>query len=599
MMGMLLRKRRLLALGSGFASIAAASLSIPLSAQTQKPNVLMLVLDQLRADQLHCFGNPRETSPNIDSLADSGVIFTRFNTVAPWTSPSFASLHTSLYPSRHGVTLFWRPGMPLLNKDIPTLAKNMQAAGYYTTAFVNNSLAGYPLTGSGFDEYYERSEYAPDITQRSSGQAQENVAATTASQVLQWLKTHHDSKQPFFLYVHFLEPHSPYNPPPEDDIFKSGPYSFMTDTGYDLVKGALLRLAANGDQDAIQRLYQLYDGKIHNVDRYVGTILGYLKQLGLEQNTYILLTSDHGELLYSHPNDYLTFDHRSLYDSDLHIPLIVAGPGIPQGKKIEALASNVDTAPTVLDLAGASALSDAEGHSLTPLIQGKVASINKYLYAGEDDEIPAREVRDDRYKLIRNLWTGKEQLFDMQADPGELHNVAAEDPDKVHELDARLDAWMKANEPTPEVQRARWKVYTQPDKSVILDDVTIGARFLISPCTEWQSDEDPASGNYDGSSFWTQSGSGSRKAIWRGDNPLIGNYRVSVYVGRPKVGTLATNAPYKVITAEGSKTILLNLQNDPGTWKSLGTFKDPRYVELTNDANGIVVADAVKFDRID
>ena len=599
MISMLPRRRRRLALGSTFTLIAAAFVSMPLFAQTQKPNILVLVLDQLRADQLHCYGNPRETSPHIDMLAGSGVMFTRFNTVAPWTSPSFASLHTSLFPSRHGVTLFWKPGMPLLNKDIPTLAENMQKAGYYTTAFVNNSLAGYPLTGSGFDEYYERSESAPDITRRSSGPAGEDVPATTTNQVLRWLDSHHGGKQPFFLYVHFLEPHSPYNPPSQDDIFKSGPYSFMTDTGYDFIKGALLRLAANGDQNAIQRLYQLYDGKIHHIDRYVGAILNHLKELGLDQNIYILLTSDHGELLYSHPKDYLTFDHRSLYDADLHVPLIVAGPGLPKGKSIEALASNIDTAPTILDLAGARPLSDAEGHSLVPLIQGKVASVNNYLYAGEDDEIPVREVRDVRYKLIRNLWTGKEQLFDMQTDPGELHNVAADNPQEVHALDPRLDDWMKVNEPTPEVQRERWKIYTQPEKTLTVDDVTIGARFLISPCSDWHSDESPASGNYDGSSFWTENGNGSRKAIWRGDNPLLGSYDISVYVGQPKVGMLATNAPYKVVTAEGSKTVTLNLKDSPGTWKSLGTFKDPRYVELTNDANGIVVADAVKFDRVE
>lgn len=565
----------------------------------KKPNVVVIVLDQLRADQLHCYGNPRDTSPNIDQLAASGALFTRFNTVAPWTSPSFSSLHTSLYPSRHGVTLFWRPGMPLLNKDIPTLAENLQAAGYYTTAFVNNSLAGYPLTGSGFDEYYERSESALDITIRTSAPAREDVAATTEKQVLQWLGAHHEGTQPFFLYVHFMEPHSPYNPPPEDDIFKSGPYSFMKDTGYDLVGGALLRLATNGDQDAIQRLYQLYDGKIHHVDRYVGDILNQLKQYQLDKNTYIVLTSDHGELLYSHPEDFLTFDHRSLYDADLHVPLIIAGPGIPQGEKIESLASNVDTAPTILDLVGAAPLNDAEGHSLAPVLQGKVPSINKYLYAEEDVEIPLRSVRDVRYKLIRSLWTGKEQLFDMQTDPGELHDVAANNPAEVQELEARLNAWMKVNEPTPEIQQTRWKIYTQPEKTVIVDDVTTGARFLISPCAEWHSDENPGSGNYDGSSFWTEAGSGSKKAIWRGDNPLLGTYKISVYVGRPKVGTLATNAPYKVVTADGSKTVLLDLKDDPGTWKSLGTFKDPRYVELSDDANGVVVADAVKFDRLD
>ena len=107
-----------------------------------------------------------------------------------------------------------------------------------------------------------------------------------------------------------------------------------------------------GDQKAIERLYQLYDGKIHFIDRYVGEILDRVRALGLEENTLVVLTSDHGELLYSHPSDYLTFDHRSLYDAVLHIPMIMAGPGVPRERVIDGLGSNVDTAPTVLELAG-------------------------------------------------------------------------------------------------------------------------------------------------------------------------------------------------------------------------------------------------------
>ena len=93
---------------------------------------------------------------------------------------------------------------------------------------------------------------------------------TPRPDVLAWLDDHHDSGQPFFLYVHLLEPHSPYNPPPEDDLFKSDAYPYLTNDGYDLVRGGLFRLAVNGDEKAVERLYQLYDGKIHYVDRYAG-----------------------------------------------------------------------------------------------------------------------------------------------------------------------------------------------------------------------------------------------------------------------------------------------------------------------------------------
>jgi arylsulfatase len=576
-----------------FAGLAAS----PLNAQNAKPNVVVLVLDQLRADELHCYGNPRPTSPNIDKLASRGVILSHFFTVAPWTSPSFGTLHTSLYPSKHGVTLFWTPGMPLLDKDIPTLAESFNNGGYRTAAFVDNSLGGKPLMGEGFDDFADGSAAAPDITQRAAG-VKIGAPYTTAN-VLAWLDSHHADSQPFFLYVHLLEPHSPYNPPPQDDLFKSDAYPNLTNDGYDFARAGLLRLATNGDQKAVERLYQLYDGKIHYVDGYVGQILDRLKSLGLEDNTYVLLTSDHGELLYSHPDDFLTFDHRSLYDNVLHIPLIVAGPGIPQGQVNPALASNIDTAPTLLDLAGAPALGDAEGHSLAPLIEGKVKSVNDYVFGEEDIEIPERSVRSSEYKLIRNLWTGDEQLFALKSDPGELHDVAKENPEIVKQLDGQLQAWTRVNQPSPEVQLRRWKIYTEQLKVVTVDDIGIGAAFLIRPRQDWHSDENPTSGNYGGTSFWTEGGDGSRTALWRGDSPLVGKYKVYVYTGAPKIGPLATNAQFKIVAEHETQTVTLNLQQKAGEWRLLGTFDNPRFVELSNAANGIVVADAVRFERID
>ena len=577
--------------------LGAAVLAPQLYGQASRPNVIVLVLDQLRADQLHCYGNPRNTSPNIDKLAGRGALLSHYYTVAPWTSPSFAALHTSLYPSKSGITLFWVPGVPLLNKDTPTLAESFQAAGYFTGAFVNNSLAGKPLTGAGFDEFTEDSSPAQDVTLRWSEENDE--ASITTNRVLSWIDKHGVSPQPFFLYVHFMEPHSPYDPPKQDDLFQSGPYANVSNTGYDLVNGGLFRLATNGDEKAVQRLYELYDGKIHHIDRYVGEILDHLHAMGLDGNTYVLLTSDHGELLFSHPEDFLTFDHRSLYDAVLHIPLIVAGPGVPSGVVRQGLGSNIDTAPTLLGLAGLPALGGAEGHSLVSMIDNGTPSLNRFLFAEEDITVPLRSVRDDDHKLIRNLWTGQEQLFDLKSDPEELHDISHPEPGVLEPLHLALDGWMKANEPSREVQLRRWKIYTQYQDVVTVDDVTTGAKFSIRPRQAWHSDVNPTSGNFDGGSYWTERGDGTRVALWRGDSPLVGKYRISVYIGDPQVGELATNAAFKVVTESVAQTIKVNLREGANTWRSLGTFENPRYVELTNAADGIVVADAVRFQRID
>jgi arylsulfatase len=130
----------------------------------------------------------------------------------------------------------------------------------------------------------------------------------TTRLALDWLNRH--KSENFFLYIHFFEPHSPYDPPPADDLFRSDAYPYLHDTGHDIEHAPAQRLAMLGDQKAIERLYQLYDGKIHYIDRYVGQILDFLRSSGLEYHSLVVLTSDHGELLFSHPEDLP--DGRSL-----------------------------------------------------------------------------------------------------------------------------------------------------------------------------------------------------------------------------------------------------------------------------------------------
>lgn len=286
-----------------------------------------------------------------------------------------------------------------------------------------------------------------------------------------------------------------------------------------------------GDHKAIERLYQVYDGKIHFVDRYVGQILNHLQTLGLRDNTLAFLTSD--------------------YDTDLHVPFIAAGPGIPEGKAIPGLSSNVDSAPTILSLAELPPLSHAEGHSLKPMIDGDTESLNQYVYADEDVAIPMRSVRDLHYNLVLNLWMGKEQFFGEEQDPKELTNAAAKHPDIVKELDLKLRA-----------------------------------------CTS------SASGNFAGGCFWTEQGDGSRTAVWCNDDPMIGNCEVSIYSDHPVIGRLATNAPFTIMTASGQQTVCVNFNNSAGQWHLLGTVENPRYVKETNAANGAIVVDAVRFTRL-
>lgn len=565
----------------------------------ERKNVILLVLDQLRADRLSSYGNPHETSPNIDRLAARGVRFARYYSVSPWTAPSYATLMTSLYPSRHGVTLFWQPGMPLIDKDLPMLAQVFREHGYHTTAFVNNGLAGYGMTGRGFDEYYEGqwAAQATNITERAGGGVGDTYKApATMARVLPWLNAHRSD--PFFLWVLFFEPHSPFDPPPEHDIFKSNAYPYLFDTGYDITRAPLKRLGMLGDKAAIERLYQLYDGKVHYIDSYVGQLSDYLQKLGLAEKTLIFVTSDHGELMFTHPEDYLTSDHRGPYDPVLHIPFIAVGPGVPEGKVIDGIASNLDSAPTILDLADLPPLPGAQGLSLVPSMNGKMYLTDRYVYSEEDTAIPWRYVRNDRYKLIFNLWTLEKRLFDLEKDPEEKVDVAAGKPEVFRDLDARLKKWMQENQPPAEKQKARWRIYGHTEKTLTVDDQTIGGRLLLTG-TGWHSDTSPGSGNFEGGCFWTEPGAGNRSAVWRGDNPLLGPYRIYIYYGSPSVGRLATNATFVVKTENGESKIRVNFNQNAAQWNLLGTFDNPRTVTVTNAADGNIVVDAVKFERLE
>jgi arylsulfatase A-like enzyme len=588
---------------------------------SKKPNVIVILLDQLQADRLHRYGNPHETSPNIDRLAEQGVRFSHYYSAAPWTAPSDASLMTSLYPSRHGVSVFWGGGdsKQVLNNQIPTLAQVFQSHGYQTAAFVNNSVGGKPVTGRGFNEYYENAALAENVVERLPTPNGALRAPATAEKAISWLNT--NQSKPFFLWVLLLEPHSPYNPPPADDIFKSDAYPNLSDDGYDIRSAPLLRLAMLGDSKAIERLYQLYDGKLHYVDRYVGQILDQVKKLGLDKNTIVVLTSDHGELMFSHPKDYLTADHVSLYDPTVHVPLIISGPDLPHGKVIDGAGVNIDTSQTILNLAGLPQLPNADGKSLVPLIQGTKTSIHDYIFGEEDIVVQTRSVRDSQYKLIYDLRDRTKQLFDLQSDPTEQADISGQNPAVTQSLLDQLEKQFHVSQSPSAEQIAQWKLYSHratraagPSKSLVIDDQTVLGMFQLTG-SGWHSDVSSTSANYDGGEvgitdqlpkpnsvagcFWTESGDGSRTAIWRQQNPHVGTYKVYVYYGHPQIGKLASNAVFSIVTDDGLKTVNVNFNQGQGAWQLLGSFNSPRSVSVSNNADGAIIADAVKYEQLE
>lgn len=581
-------------------------------AEGRKPNIILISLDQLDAGRLHTYGNPRQTSPNLDRLAAEGVRLQNFYAASPWTTPSYGAIMTSQYPSRHGATLFHPPGIPGLKPDAAPLAEIFQAAGYKTAAFVNNSVAGPFLTGRGFAEYDEGQRRPVTITERpdyvasqkpaNAGERQEYLtqhfrAPATNQRIFKWLDA--NDRDTFFLFLLYFEPHSPYDPPAEHDLFKNDAYPEATNTGYDVEKGALFRKANLRDPKAIERLYQLYDGKIHFIDHYIGELVDRLRAKGLDENTILLLTSDHGELVYQHVDDYMTFDHRSLYHNVLHVPFYLWGKGIPKGKVVESLGSHVDIAPTLLELAGLPPKRDAQGVSLVPAIRGTKKSVRESVVSEQDVLEPLRAVYDGRYKLIWNKRTGARLLFDHHSDPAERHDIAARNPAVVERLTGVLTGWQKESETEPEWRAQRWReIAAKGAPEQIVDEVTTGAHLQLTG-VGWKTVD--GHGNYGGGAYWTEAakpGEVPRTATWRSDNPLIGNYRVSIWYGALPEGGVAADAGFTVVSKSGAKEVRIDQTRNAGAWQELGVFEDPLHVVLTNRAAGRILVDAVKFERL-
>lgn len=567
----------------------------------KKINVLLITPDQMRADHLSCYGYKRKTSPNIDALAEKGVLFSRNYAVGSWTTPTFPSMLTSLTPSQHGATLF---GSTFYDPETPLLPEQFEKAGYKTAAFCNNGNATHPILSGPARGAIRGIQYLDmgekklpiNITEHF-----EYSAYHTATKVFSWLED--NRAEPFYLWTLFIEPHSPYNPPDDHDIFKTDAYPNEKNNGYGPEPGSghLYRLANKGDEKAVERLIGLYDGKIHFIDYYVGEVLRKLEELGIADSTLIVLTSDHGELLYEHM-DYLTFDHRSLYDSNIHVPFIIAGPSVPAAKRIDVVVNQLDLAPTILESAGLPAMDGMQGKSLYPVVANGAAgagagAVHEYIYAEQDVIEPLRSVRDQRYKLIHNLRNGVSLLFDNFEDPREQRDVAEERPEVCRRLLGRIEKYIEENSISEARKLDHWRKFSPNEE--IIDEVTIGSRFQFYgfDYSELGCCIKPCSGDdcYKGFCYSMEPGDGTRGAIWRSDNPLLGTYNVYIWYGKLQDRPSATNARLVVTSGSEIQEFSVNQNMNTGTWNLLGSFENPVDVRMTNGADGPLVVDAVRF----
>jgi arylsulfatase A-like enzyme len=398
-------------------------------------SVVLITIDTLRADHLGLYGYRRRTSPNIDALGGSGAVFDAAYTFWPKTRGSFVMIHTGRRPSQNG----YSRRHPVLLGFNPTIAGVLAKAGYLTTAVVDNpNVAAQYGYAEGFARYRETWEEKGLVTEMDRARAitDDGIAFLGSAR----------PERPFFLWLHYVNPHAPYTPPPPYDTAFLDAAS-AAGPALPVVKdfhGGIPRQWAVAGHDRRGYYVAQYDGEIAAVDHEVGRVIAALETSPARDRTVVVLTSDHGESLGEH--DYY-FDHgENLFDPCLRIPLIVVAPGGPHGVRLAGLASTLDLMPTILDAAKVSYPPDLAGESLLPLVEGRGAGPKRRLEAENERDLAASF--DVRYKTVRTPTDGGARfaLYDREADPGETRDVGPARPDALRTGRRELELFLERSD---------------------------------------------------------------------------------------------------------------------------------------------------------
>ncbi len=407
-----------------------------------EPRVLLVTLDTFRADRVGALGGPVPT-PALDALAAGGVQFEQAVSQAPITCPSHLSILSGVAPTTHGV---FANGTRIPD-DLPLLSEAFGAGGVPTAAFV----AGYPVTARfGFDRGFD--VFDDDFSARfgdhrlavrrlvdqgvyARGAPRERRADAVLARAVPWLRRHAGGG--FFCWVHLFDPHGPYDAPAPFGGSLAGPLPAPVE-GPEMPRFWPAAFRAVADPGYWVRRY---DEEIAYTDDRLGALLAVLAEEGIAGQTVVVVVGDHGESLDEHG---YYFDHGLyLYDATLRVPLIVAGPGVPAGRRVPCQVRGIDVAPTALELAGLDVPAGVEGESLRPLWEqgcrdgvprrSVAVTVEPPTVPDPGPELALRADGDLRYKLVRHHRGGHE-LYDLEADPGETRDVAAEQ--------AEIAAWM-------------------------------------------------------------------------------------------------------------------------------------------------------------
>lgn len=392
------------------------------AARPERPNVLLVVIDTLRSDHLSCYGHERATSPRLDALAAESWVYERAYAQAPWTTPSIGALLTSRYPTTLGI----RGDRSVLPEDEVTLAETLQADGYHTAAVVSHSFCSSRWGfAQGFQDFDESNVLGHDAV------TSEGVTARG----LAFLDSRKDDPQPWFLWLHYFDPHCAYV---EQAETFGGPGSYAGPVRSGQLYSELWKQRRELDPEDHAELRRLYDSEIHHTDAQLGRILERLESTGALDDTIVVVTADHGEEF----GDHGSIGHaRTLHEELIHVPLVVRLPG-QEPRRIGEPVALVDLYPTILAALGTEVPAGRVGEDIRP--GGPGLAPGRVVFSETNRGARLRAAIQGPWKVIREGRMPRPSVYDLGRDPLEQESLPVASAPEAQELTRALDSWWSA-----------------------------------------------------------------------------------------------------------------------------------------------------------
>ncbi|MCA9243756.1 MAG: sulfatase-like hydrolase/transferase [Phycisphaerales bacterium] len=470
-----------------------------LAKDARQPNIIFILIDTLRADRVGACGSKRGLTPNLDAIAAEGLVFDDAVAAAPWTLPSVGSLFTSYYPSVHKAVSYSEiaknqkvveaamaqhrppPQVSVLQDELQTLAETMQLMRFETAAFSAN---GFIQAEYGFGQGFETFVNAWQPEQNSI------PAPNVIAPALKWLDGRKNTAKPFFMYLHFMDVHGPYNAdakymdPQMAKFDQAPPTTRISVDEFNRINAYMRKPPEPLTQNQAEYFakYQRYreywearyDAGVAEMDDYLGQLKAALQERGVWDDAYVIIIADHGEALNDHAG---LWEHGySQFQTDLSVPIVLRWPEVVPTGHVSTRVSLMDVMPTLIDQFGDADISALQGHSLVPLFPGNPGDAERphfsealKFWGGEG--LDGKAIFDGQWKYVEAPISDDRlgaYLFDLSKDPGETTNLARNEPTIASRLKSTLDEQVALN------------ATVKPDITVTVTDVSEQSRNQLA-----------------------------------------------------------------------------------------------------------------------